>query len=252
MNNILLFTLRQTTQKCGKSSRILKKRNGYAILELSMIGGVMMRSDITDRMKKNMEIGRIAMLQLRSGMAISDKTARLVAMTVENPDVGRDAIERDDSQDALQAVWVLDDAENMAAGFADLESRLTKLRRLLEKEGYTIVHTEEKKKPFVVVPRKGANTTYELFVVFDHHRILEAQFGIRQPAQAEHSYSLKQLEEKHRELASTIKLVKKLNGLGIKGDEKKIRLAAFSSEERCNVRLARVRRLERQKQRGSV
>ena len=94
-----------------------------------MNGGVMMKSDITDRMKKNMEIGRIAMLQLRCGMEISDKTARLVAMTVENPDVGRDAIEKDDSQDALQAVWVLDDAENMAAGFADLEGRLTKLRR---------------------------------------------------------------------------------------------------------------------------
>ena len=40
-----------------------------------------MRSDITDRMKKNTEIGRIAMLSLRSGMDISDRTARLVAMT---------------------------------------------------------------------------------------------------------------------------------------------------------------------------
>ena len=211
-----------------------------------------MKSDITDRMKKNMEIGRIAMLQLRCGMEISDKTARLVAMTVENPDVGRDAIEKDDSQDALQAVWVLDDAENMAAGFADLEGRLTKLRRFLEKEGYSLVRTEEKKKPFALVPGKGKAGTYELFVVFEHHRILEAQFGVRMAAQGETSYTLKQLEERQKELTAAIKLVKKLNGLGIKAEEKKLRLAAFASEERYMVRQARVRRLEQEKQRGSV
>ena len=60
------------TQKCDDCERILKNKCGYAILELSINGGVMMKSDITDRMKKNMEIGRIAMLQLRCGMEISD------------------------------------------------------------------------------------------------------------------------------------------------------------------------------------
>lgn len=211
-----------------------------------------MKSDITDRMKKNTEIGRIAMLQLRCGMEISDKTARLVAMTVENPDVGRDAIEKDDSQDALQAVWVLDDAENMAAGFADLEGRLTKLGRFLEKEGYAIRRTDEKQKPFVLVPVKGEAVWYELFVIFEHHRILEAQFGLRQPAQGEMCYTLKQLEEKQKELAGAVKLVKKLNGLGIRAEEKKLRLAVFASEERCAVRQARARRLEQEKLRGSV
>lgn len=211
-----------------------------------------MKSDITDRMKKNTEIGRIAMLQLRCGMAISDKTARLVAMTVENPDVGRDAIEKDDSQDALQAVWVLDDAENMASGFADLEGRLTKLRRFLEKEGYDIVRVDEKHKPFMLVPRKGTETAYELFVTFEHHRILEAQFGVRQPESKETCCTLKQLEEKQKELTAVIKLVKKLNGLGIKAEENKLRLAAFASEERYMVRQARNRRLEQEKQRGSV
>ena len=217
-----------------------------------MNGGVMMKSDITDRMKKNMEIGRIAMLQLRCGMEISDKTARLVAMTVENPDVGRDAIEKDDSQDALQAVWVLDDAENMAAGFADLEGRLTKLRRFLDKEGYDIVRTDEKKRPFKLVPRQGKTGAYTLFVAFVHHRILEAQFGICQDAQERSCYTLKQLEEKQKELNTAIKQVKKLNGFGIKAEEKKLRLALFASEERYTVRLARERRLERAKQSGSV
>lgn len=211
-----------------------------------------MKSDITDRMKKNAEIGRIAMLQLRCGMEISDKTARLVAMTVENPDVGRDAIEKDDSQDALQAVWVLDDAENMAAGFADLEGRLTKLRRFLEKEGYGIVRTEEKNRPFALAPEKGRNGLYELFVTFDHRKILEAQFGVVQAAQGQMRYTIKQLEEKQKELSAAIKLVKKLNGLGIKAEEKKLRLALFASEEKCSVRRARARRLEQQKQRGSV
>lgn len=192
------------------------------------------------------------MLQLRCGMEISDKTARLVAMTVENPDVGRDAIEKDDSQDALQAVWVLDDAENMAAGFSDLEGRLTKLRRLVEKEDYAIVRTNEKHRPFTLVPEKEKKSTYELFVTFDHHRILEAQFGLQQAAQGEMRYTLKQLEEKQKELAGAVKLVKKLNGLGIKAEEKKLRLAVFASEERYTVRQARARRLEQEKQRGSV
>ena len=217
-----------------------------------MNGGVMMKSDITDRMKKNMEIGRIAMLQLRCGMEISDKTARLVAMTVENPDVGRDAIERDDSQDALRAVWVLDDAENMAAGFADLEGRLTKLRRFLDKEGYDIVRTDERKSPFKLVPRQGNTSTYTLFVSFEHHRILEAQFGVCQAAQEKSCFTLKQLEEKQKELNAAIKQIKKLNSLGIKAEEKKMRLAVFASEERYTVRLARARRMERAKERGSV
>lgn len=211
-----------------------------------------MKSDITDRMKKNSEIGRIAMLQLRCGMEISDKTARLVAMTVENPDVGRDAIERDDSKDALQAVWVLDDAENMAAGFSDLEGRLAKLRNILAKEGYGIARAEDKKTPFTLTPAKDDDKKYELFVSFGSHKVLEAQFGVEKAAEPQRKYSLKQLEETQKELAGMIRLVKKLNGLGIKAEEKKLRLAVFASEERYAVRQARARRLEQEKQRGSV
>jgi hypothetical protein len=211
-----------------------------------------MKTDITDRMKKNGEIGRIAMLQLRCGMEISDKTARLVAMTVENPDVGHDTIARDDSRDALQAVWVLDDAENMASGFADLEGRLAKLRTLLAKEGYTMVRTEEPGQPFILVPEKKEAASYSLYVSFGRKKQLEAQFGVKKAAEPEGEYQAKQLEEKIKELQGVLKLLKKLNGLNIRGEEKKLQLALFSSEERYTVRQARAKRLEQAKQRGSI
>ena len=87
---------------------------------------------------------------------------------------------------------------------------------------------------------------------FEHHRILEAQFGVCQAAQEKSCFTLKQLEEKQKELNAAIKQIKKLNGLGIKAEEKKMRLAVFASEERYTVRLARARRMERAKERGSV
>lgn len=211
-----------------------------------------MRSDITDRMKKNTEIGRIAMLSLRSGMDISDRTARLVAMTVENPDVGRNTIEKDNSQDALQAVWILDDAENMAAGFADLEGRLAKLRGLVQKEGYTVVRTDEKNIPFEIRKTKEEAGAYILYVQFGTGRVLEASFGVQTTDKKGRCYTIRELEEEQKKLASLIKTVKKLNGLGIKGEEKMLRLAAFACEERFLVRKARAQRLEQEKQRGSI
>ena len=211
-----------------------------------------MRSDITDRMKKNTEIGRIAMLSLRCGMDISDRTARLVAMTVENPDVGRNTIEKDNSQDALQAVWILDDAENMAGGFSDLEGRLTKLRTLAAKEGYEVVRTEEKHRPFVLKRKGEERDGYLLYVEFTAGKVLEASFGVETPDRKGQRYSQKQLEEEMKDLLSLIKTVKKLNGLGIKGEEKTLKLAAFACEERSMVRKARAHRLEQEKQRGSV
>lgn len=211
-----------------------------------------MRSDITDRMKKNSEIGRIAMLSLRCGMDISDKTARLVAMTVENPDVGRNTIEKDSSQEALQAVWILDDAENMAAGFADLEGRLAKLRGLVQKEGYIVVRTDEKNLPFEIRKAKEEAGDYILYVQFGTGRVLEASFGVQTTDKKGRCYTIRELEEEQKKLASLIKTVKKLNGLGIKGEEKMMRLAAFACEERFLVRKARASRLAQEKQRGSI
>ena len=211
-----------------------------------------MRSDITDRMKKNAEIGRIAMLQLRSGMDISDKTARLVATTVENPDVGRNRIEADGSQDALAAVWILDDAENMAADFSDLEARLNKLRILLEKEGYALKASEEKKKPFTLVCEKEEADGLSLIASFGSKKILELTFGATPTSSKKPRLGVKEMESQIKDLQAMIKLVKKLNGLGIKGEEKTLRLALFSIEERHRVREARARRLENDKSRGSV
>lgn len=211
-----------------------------------------MRSDITDRMKKNAEIGRIAMLSLRSGMDISDKTARLVAMTVENPDVGRNTIEKDNSQEALQAVWILDDAENMAAGFSDLEGRLAKLSGLLQKEGYKITGTDEKDRPFEISRTSEATGAYELYVQFGTGRIKEASFGVLTSDTKGHRCTMQELEEEHKKLTGLIKTVKKLNSLGIRGEEKMIRLAVFASEERAMVRKAKARRLAQEKQRGSI
>ena len=66
------------------------------------------------------------------------------------------------------------------------------------------------------------------------------------------SAGIRELEEEQKKLASLIKTVKKLNGLGIKGEEKMLRLAAFACEERFLVRKARAQRLEQEKQRGSI
>ena len=211
-----------------------------------------MRSDITDRMKKNAEIGRIAMLSLRCGMDISDRTARLVAMTVENPDVGRNTIEKDNSQDALQAVWILDDAENMAGSFSDLEGRLTKLRTLAAKEGYEVVRTDEKHRPFVLKRKGEEQDGYLLYVEFTAGKVLEASFGVETSDRKGQRYSQKQLEDEMKALLSLIKTVKKLNSLGIKGEEKTLKLASFACEERSMVRKARAHRLEQEKQRGSI
>lgn len=213
-----------------------------------------MRTEITDRMKKNGEIGRIAMLQLRSGADISDAAARFVAMTVENPDVGRERMDKDGGADALSAIWVLDDAEQMAVYFSDLEAKLEKAEKCLGVSGYSIRLAENTEDPFVL-EKKGkdeelqcAFTLYPEFIREKQQTVVH--FGVLWGAAPERSCTLTDMEAISREISEITRQLKRLNGLNIHGPENALKLAAFSFAEKRHVREAKARRQAEKKQRG--
>lgn len=213
-----------------------------------------MRTEITDRMKKNSEIGRIAMLQLRFGTDISDAAARFVAMTVENPDVGRESMDKDGGADALSAIWVLDDAEQMAVYFSDLEAKLEKAEKFLGLSGYSIRNGENPEEIFGLDKKEEDESLQCSFTLYPEF-IKEKQqtlvhFGVLWNASPERSCTLTDMEAISREISELTRQLKRLNGLNIHGPENALKLAVFSFVEKRHVRQAKARRQAEKKQRG--